>query len=181
MAANRKERKPRLISLGAITKVRGNKGEVAVALRSRYKEQYDTIKKVVLRAPNEADCELAVENLWFHGEKLILKFKGCDSIEQAEKIVGYEVLISEGEFKPPGEGYHYVFDLLGMKVYSAGGDFLGKIEDVMYTGGTDILIVKKNGKEYLIPMAEEYLKELDFKNKKLTIELPEGLLEINEG
>jgi len=180
MATNHKEHKPKLISLGAITKVRGNKGEVAVPLRSRYKDQYNTIKKVVIRAADEAGYELIVEKLWFHREKLILKFEGCDSIEQAEKMVGCEVLIPEEELIPPEEDYYYIFQLIGIKVYSSRGDFLGDIKDVMCTGGTDILVVKKEEKEYLIPMAEEFLKELDLKNKQMTIELPEGLLEINE-
>ena len=180
MGLNLKEFEPKLISLGVITKVRGNKGEVVIGLISRYKEQYYSIRRLVIRPPIGADYELIAERMWFHKEKLIIKFRGCESTEQAQAMVGSEVLIAEKELPPTEEDYYYVFQLMGLRVFSLEGDYLGEVSDIICTGGTDVLVVRKEKGECLIPMAKEYLKEIDLKNKKMVIDPLEGLLEINE-
>jgi 16S rRNA processing protein RimM len=180
MVRNHKEDKSALISLGVITKVRGTKGEVVVGLKSRYKKHFSSIKKGVISVSGGRDFDIEIENLWFHGEKLIAKFKGCDTIEQAEKMVENEVLISEKDLLPQGDNDFYIFQLIGLKVFIKGGEFLGEIRDILCTGGTDVLVVERSKKEYLIPMAEEYLENIDIDNKKIIIKPPEGLLEINE-
>jgi 16S rRNA processing protein RimM len=95
-------------------------------------------------------------------------------------MVGNEVLIAEKDLLPQGDNDFYIFQLIGLKVFTKGGDFLGEITDILCTGGTDVLVVERGKKEYLIPMAEEYLENIDIKNKKIIIKPPEGLLEINE-
>jgi 16S rRNA processing protein RimM len=180
MVQNPKEDKSKLISLGVITKARGTKGEVVIGLKSRQKRNYSSIKKGVISLPEGVYYTLEIEKLWFQREKMVIKFKGCDTIEQAEKMVGKEVLITEDELLPLENNDFYIFQLIGLKVFVKGGDFLGEITDIVRTGGTDVLVVEGGEKEYLIPMAEEYIEKIDINDKEMIIKPPKGLLEINE-
>jgi 16S rRNA processing protein RimM len=95
-------------------------------------------------------------------------------------MVGKEVFITEDELLPLENNDFYIFQLIGLKVFIKGGDFLGEITDIVRTGGTDVLVVESGEKEYLIPMAEEYIEKIDLTNKEMIIMPPKGLLEINE-
>jgi 16S rRNA processing protein RimM len=71
----------------------------------------------------------------------------------------------------------YVSDLAGCTVV-AGGREIGHIEDVQFSSGDAPLLVVKGEKEYLIPFAEEFVEKLELGEKRLTMKLPEGLLEL---
>lgn len=78
--------------------------------------------------------------------------------------------ISEDEF--------FMEDLMGFDVINSDGENLGKLEDVLETGAHDIFIVGEE--EYMIPNVEEYVKDLDFENKKIKVDVPRELLDINK-
>jgi 16S rRNA processing protein RimM len=113
-----------------------------------------------------------------HG-RAVLKLRGIDSMTEAEKLRGAELRIPATEVAPLEEGQFYTFDLKGCSVFAAGGEYLGIVTDVLDSGGTDILKVDLDQKEILIPFAESYLKNVDLDNKRIDVDLPEGLRDIN--
>jgi 16S rRNA processing protein RimM len=119
---------------------------------------------------------MEVENTWMHGDHLIFKFKGVDSISDAEKLAGAEVTIPFEERASLTEDEVYESDLIGCEVFDATGRSLGVVTDFQETGGTPLLQV---GENLLIPFAKTICTEIDLEHKRITATLPDGLLDLN--
>ena len=123
--------------------------------------------------------ELELESSWPHKGGIVLKFKGVDSINDAERLIGCEVQIPLEERAPLEPGAVYIADLVGCSVVVDGRE-VGRVEDVQQgTGEAPVLVVKSGTKEYLVPFAAEFVRALDLEGKRLDMSLPEGLLDLD--
>jgi 16S rRNA processing protein RimM len=117
-----------------------------------------------------------------HG-RFVMKFVGIDSIEAAEKIVGAELRIPETDLPEAEEGSFYTFHLRGCRVYAAHDgvdEYIGDVTDVLDGGGTQLLQIGSGRDETLIPFAESIVKKIDLAARRIEVELPEGLRELNK-
>ena len=115
-----------------------------------------------------------------HGHHLILKFKGVDSISDAERLAGAEVAIPLEQRAPAPEGEYYQTDLLGCEVFDATGRRLGTVEAFEETGGTPLIKVTTEAhKEMLIPFAKSICTKIDVAQRRIEVALPEGLEDLN--
>ena len=87
-------------------------------------------------------------------------------------------LDSQEELPEAEEGSFYSYDLEGCTVYQE-GEAIGIVVEVVDHGGTTILGLDRDGEEILIPFAQSFLKKIDTKAKRIDVELPEGLVEVN--
>ena len=168
----------KLIPIGKVWKVRGQRGEVTVLPVPGGAELIAPQKSLSLSA--EGGIILRIERCQEHKGRLILKFAGYNSIEKASQLVGKSLFISEEDLPPLPPDEFYRFQLIGMKMVDEKGKVIGKVVDIIdIRGGTDILVVTEGDKEYLIPAAKKYFVKIDLKNKLLVSKPPKGLLEIN--
>ena len=123
-----------------------------------------------------------------HG-RFVMKFAGIDSIEDAEKIIGAELRIPESEIPAAEQGSFYTFHLRGCRVYAIdgndGGDgssdeYIGDVTDIVDGGGTQLLQIGSGKEETLIPFAESIVKKVDLAARRIDVELPMGLRELNK-
>ncbi len=114
-----------------------------------------------------------------HG-RCVMKFRGIDGISEAEKYVGAIIKVRAGDLPEPEEGSYYTFQLKGCQVFAADGDYIGTVTDVLNSGGTEILKVDCEDEETLIPFAESYLKSIDLDRRRIEVDLPEGLRDLNK-
>jgi len=117
-----------------------------------------------------------------HG-RFVMKFAGIDTIEDAEKIIGAELKIPEAELPEAETGSFYTFHLRGCRVYavqSGMNEYLGDVTDVVDGGGTQLLQIGSGKEETLIPFAESIVKKIDLEARRIDVELPEGLRELNK-
>ncbi len=127
---------------------------------------------------NQASME--VERTWMHGDQLIFKFKGVDTISDAERLAGAEVSIPIEQRAPVPEGEYYQSDLLGCEVFDQTGRRLGTVEAWQETPGTPLLEVRTPGhKEMLIPFAKSICTKIDVPARRIEVALPEGLEDLN--
>jgi 16S rRNA processing protein RimM len=119
---------------------------------------------------------MELENTWMHGDHLILKFKGVDTISDAEKLAGAEVAIPFEQRAALAEQEYYQSDLIGCDVVDGAGRSLGVVEDFQETGGAPLLQV---GENLLIPFAKSICTKIDLEHKQITVNLPDGLLDLN--
>lgn len=123
--------------------------------------------------------ELKIEELWPHKGAMVLKFAGVDSISDAEALVGCELQVPGEQRAQLESGWTYISDLVGCTVFD-GDREIGKLEDVQFGAGeAPLLIVKAGSKEFEIPFAEAYLKRVSVEDKRIEMQLPEGMLEVN--
>jgi 16S rRNA processing protein RimM len=120
---------------------------------------------------------MEVENTWMHGDHLILKFKGVDTISDAEKLAGADVTIPFEQRAVLAEQEFYQSDLIGCEVVDASGRVLGTVDDLQETGGTPLLRI---GENLLIPFAKSICTKIDLDRRQITVNPPDGLLDLNQ-
>jgi 16S rRNA processing protein RimM len=122
---------------------------------------------------------LQLEDFWIHKGRVVLKFLGVDSISAAEELTGCEVQIPREERAPLEPGAHYVSDLVGCTVVVDGRQ-LGPIAEVQFGAGeAPLLVVRTEGREFLLPLAAEFIEELDAGKRTVRLRVPEGLLQLD--
>jgi 16S rRNA processing protein RimM len=139
-----------------------------------------TGRRVILASPKIAQLDAEIGFFRRQHGHCILKLRGIDAISEAEKYVGAEIKIPVGDLPPLQEGSYYTFHLKGCQVFSVGGDYIGIVTDVMDSGGAQILKVDCEDEETLIPFAESYLKSIDLDQRRIEVDLPEGLRDLNK-
>jgi 16S rRNA processing protein RimM len=123
---------------------------------------------------------MEVERTWMHGDHIIFKFKGVDSISDAERLAGAEVSIPIEQRAPVPEGEYYQSDLIGCEVFDATGRLLGTVSDFEETGGAPLLEVRTpDHKEILIPFAKSICTKIDPAQRRIEVTLPRGLEDLN--
>jgi len=160
-------------------KTQGRRGEVVVEVHSDVPDRFQPGLRLFALAEDEIRRELQVEELWPHKGLLVLKFAGIDSISDAEELIGCELQVPRRQRAQLESGWTYVSDLIGCVVFD-GGREIGKIEDVKFGAGeAPLLIVRAGRKEYEIPYAEAYLESVSLEQKRISMQLPEGMLELD--
>ena len=135
-------------------------------------------RKVTLAGRNEREAEIEFFRRQ-HGH-CVIKFCGIDHISDAEKLIGSEIRIEAGQVSPLEDGWFYTFRLKGCRVFAVSGEYVGTITDVLDHGGTQVLKVDCENEETLIPFAQEFLKKIDLDQKRIEVDLPEGLRGLNK-
>ena len=167
------------VTLARVRKTQGRRGEVAVELHTDVPDRFRVGLRVFALGKDESRRELRIEEFWPHKDFLVLKFAGIDSISDAETLIGCELQVPRCERAQLESGWNYVSDLVGCVVFDASRE-IGKIEDVQFgTGEAPLLIVKTGGGRHEIPYAEAYLQSVDLEHKRIQMQLPEGMLELN--
>jgi 16S rRNA processing protein RimM len=168
-----------LIVVARIVKTRALRGEVAADLLTDFPGRFEGMETVTAIAPDDSQRSLAIEEHWFHGNRIILKFAGYDSVDSAKALVGYELAVPADERIKLPAGQFYEWELAGCRVETIAGETIGHVRNIMRTGGVEILVVANDaGKEFLIPMARNICVEIDVEKKLIRIDPPEGLLEL---
>ena len=127
--------------------------------------------------------EVTVEDLWLHKNFLVLRFRGIETISDAEPLVGAELQLPRSERARLEPGWTYLSDLIGCTVFD-GQREIGEIENVEFGAGEAPLLVVRSKEQpaklpYEIPFAEAYLEKLDLEGNQVRMKLPEGMLEVN--
>ena len=163
------------IEIGQIVNTNGLKGVVKVNPFTDDISKFEDLKYVYIQLKNELK-KVKIEQVRYNKNQVLLKLEGIDSIEEAEKYRNFYLKTEKESQEDLGEDTYYIVDLIGLDVYSDKNEYLGKIEDVFPTGSNDVYVVKDNlGKQILIPAIADVVKEVDLKNKKMTINLIPGL------
>jgi 16S rRNA processing protein RimM len=137
-------------------------------------------RRVILSGAKSAERKAEIDFFRRQHGRCVIKFRGIDGISEAEKYVGAVIKIPTGDLPEPEEGSYYTFQLKGCRVFTADGDFIGTITDILDSGGTEILKVDREDEETLIPFAESYLKSIDLDRRRIEVDLPEGLRDLNK-
>ena len=173
------------ITLARVVKTQGRHGEVAAELHSDVPGRF-AAGMMLVALPKEQESklqetrrELELEDLWPHKGLVVLKFRGVDTMNDAELLIGSELQVPSAERADLEPGWNYVSDLVGCTVFDEDRE-IGQVHDVQFGAGeAPLLMVKAGTKEYEIPYADAYLASADLEHKKICMKLPEGMLELN--
>lgn len=163
------------LEIGQIVNTKGLKGELKVNSFSEASDRFETIDTVLLKIKKEYK-EYEIEKVGYSKNQVILKLKGVDTVEQAELLRNTYIYIYRTQLDELPDGTYYVADLIGLDVYTESGEKIGYLDDIFSTGSNDVYVVKDElGKQRLLPAIDEVLKQIDIENKKIIVNLIEGL------
>ena len=164
------------LEVGQIVNTFGIKGFVKVYPYVDDISRFDNLKKVYIKS-KKIDKQLSIEEVKYHKNMVLIKFKGIETVEEAEKLKNAYVEIDRADAIPLEEGQYFIADLLGLDVYLDTGEKLGILEDIYNTGSSDIYVVKNElGKQFLLPYIDEVIKKIDVEEGKITVHIIEGLI-----
>jgi len=165
-----------LVAVAKIARPRGTRGEVVAELLTDFPDRFDDLENLTAVLPDGGKRDLIIEDHWFQTGRIVLKFAGVDSVDEAEKFRNAELCVGEDQAVELDEGEYFDWELEGCRVEDVSGRTIGTVREVMRTGGTEVLVVDGT-KEFLIPFAEAICVEVDIDNKLIKVDPPEGLLE----
>lgn len=164
------------LEIGQIVNTFGIKGMVKVVPFTDDIRRFDNLKQVYIESKNSKK-EYQIEEVKYHKNMVLIKFKGIDKVEDAENLKNYYLKIDRKDAIPLKENSYYIVDLLGLEVYTDENIFLGKLDDIFNTGSNDIYVVKdEKGKQILLPAISDVIKKVDMENKKIIVHLLNGLV-----
>ncbi len=172
------------ITVARVAKTQGRRGEVAADLHTDFPERFEERRHLSALLPDGGRRELDLEEFWPHKGRMVFKFAGIESIDDAQSLIGAEIQIPREQRAELEAGAVYVSELVGCVVEAHSGDQpvrgLGRVQDVIFGAGeAPLLQVMEGKKEFLVPFVESFIEKLDLAAQKIVMTVPEGLLELD--
>ena len=171
------ERSAEWVTIALIGRPRGNKGELQAVSLSDSPGRFEALDRAFLFRDEASLGEHRVERAWWHGEKLVLKFSGVDSISDASALANSEVRVPFEERAPLEPGAYFQSDLIGCELVDGkSGEPLGFVTAWEELAGS--LLMEIDG-DWLVPFTPALCKSVDVAGRRIVVDLPEGLKELN--
>ncbi len=162
--------------VGQIVNTFGVKGMLKVKPFTDDANRFEELKKVYICKKEKLE-EVEIEEVKYHKDMVLLKVKGIDDMNEAEKVKGLYLKIDRKNAKKLPKDTYFIADLLGLEVYSDKEELLGKVDDIFRTGANDVYVVKnEKGKQLLLPGIPEVIKEIDLEKEKIIVHILKGLV-----
>jgi 16S rRNA processing protein RimM len=174
---------PEYVTIAQISAPFGLRGAVKASIRTDFPDRFENLAEVYIAPPGAANIvnweRKQLLSAKIQNEKVVvLRFEGLTKVEQVESLRGYNVAVPYAETMPLPEGEYYIFQIIGLDVYTTEGVFMGKIVNVERMPANDVYTVRgpisKNA--VLIPAIKDVVKNIDLDSGRMTIELLEGLV-----
>ena len=164
------------LEVGQIVNTNGLKGLLKINPFTDDITRFERLKTILVEHKKEL-LEFEIESVRYQKKQVLLKLKGIDTIEEAEKYREDYLKIKRNKEEKLPEDTYYIVDLIGLDIYTDNGELLGKLDDVFSTGSNDVYVVKNSeGKQILLPAISDVIKNIDLEQKKIVVNLIEGLL-----
>lgn len=186
------QRGPEWVTMAVLGKPRGVRGELFALPLTNHWDRFRAGRafRVWFSADLKRESrELELEEAWSHNARLILKFVGVDSIDDAELLRGGDLCVHEADRDPLPDGEFYYDDLKGMQVIDLQtGKVLGVVSGFTEGIGPGVVDVRSQGEQCLsgegselwqIPFALDICREIDLEKRELRVVLPAGLRDLN--
>lgn len=173
--------------VGKIRAAHGIKGEVSLYIFSDEYDWFENVKSIYVESKTKPGqwTEYKIKEFRPHKNDLLLQLVGIDTRNQSEALQGSMVWVDSEIFvtSDDEEGY-FLTEIENFTVFN--GDLeIGTVHGFSFNGDHDLIIVKPKDsgaqdsvEELTIPLVDDFIEEIDFENKKIFMNLPEGLLEV---
>ena len=168
--------------LGRVSGFRGNHGEITVKVVSGDAARWVHLRRVVLNGSGAGvgTGPREVESARAYRDRLVLKLAGVDGASDAATLRGCEVVAPAEDVPPLPQDVYWVERLVGARVMDETLGDIGRVVDVIESGGADLLLVEDgNGVETLVPLVKEFVTAIDEASGTIRLTLPEGLRGMN--
>jgi 16S rRNA processing protein RimM len=167
-----------LLVIGRITKPHGIGGEVRVTPFTESPRVFTQYDRIYLRLPDGEPRLMMVRAARPHKNAVLLKLEDVENRDQAEEIIGADLLIQREWLPDPDEDEYYWIDLIGLRVFTENGGTLGNVTNLIAGSEDDLLVIKDDKREILLPFRNEIIREVDLDQGRIVVDPPEGLLDL---
>ncbi|KKB39318.1 ribosome maturation factor RimM [Bacillus thermotolerans] len=167
------------LNVGKIVNTHGIRGEVRVISRTDFaEERYQVGNTLYLFMPGESEGRpLTIASHRKHKSFDLLTFEGYEGLNAVEPLKEGILKVDESQLGELEENEFYFYEIIGCTVVTVEDEEVGRVTEILTPGANDVWVVKgKDGKEHYIPYIEDVVKKVDIKEKKIVIEVMEGLL-----
>ncbi len=162
--------------IGQIVSTQGLKGEVRVYSYTDDIYRFDDLETFYLG--KDLENKWIVEKVRYKGNMVIMKIKGIDTVEEAEKLKNKFMYVSREEGRELEEGEFFISDMIGIDVYTVDGQHVGILDDVLQYAANDVYVIKgAENKEYMIPAMLKFVPTIDMNERKMIIDPIAGMLD----
>jgi 16S rRNA processing protein RimM len=161
--------------IGKIVNTHGLRGDIKIYPTTDDVKRFEKLSELTIKLNGKEKRE-KIERLWYHKNMVMMKLVGVDDANAAAQLKSAVIIVPRAEALPLGNDEYYLSDLLGLAVNTQEGEALGTIADVLFTGASDVYIVRRDGvKDILIPAIKDCILNVDIEKKEMTVKLLEGL------
>lgn len=150
------------VLIGEIVASFGLKGEVKVVPHTDFPDHFQVLERVCV---GEEGAMRRIERARPHKRLVVIKFAGIDDIDAAEALRGSKIFIRESDLVPLEDGEYYIHDIIGLRVFSTEGEYLGEVKEVLKAPGNDVYVTE----QLMIPAAREFILEIDLSDRKMLV------------
>jgi 16S rRNA processing protein RimM len=168
-----------LVLVGRVARPHGHKGAVIVNPDTDFPEERFRAGATVWMLRRGAPAPVVIREARLHQGRPVLMFDGVDSMDAAEELRDAELRVPESDLQSLPEGAYYHFQLAGCEVVTAAGEAVGVVTRVEGDAGGQRLVVEAPGGEVLVPFATSICTAIDVEGRRIVIDPPAGLLEVN--
>ena len=162
-----------LIVVGEVTRPHGVRGAVRVLPVTDFPERLLRLRQVALVHEGRTRT-VAVEQAEAAGRFVVMKLEGVDTADAAAALRGATIEVAAEDAVPLPPGQFYVFQIVGLRARTAGGDVLGEVVDVLRTGSNDVYVIRApGGAETLLPAVEGVIEAIDLAAGEVVVRQPE--------
>jgi 16S rRNA processing protein RimM len=165
-----------LVRLGMVMGTHGLRGDLKIMPQSPDAQALLDARQIFLRRAGEPAVAYSPMRTTVHKAVYLLRLEGLDHINAVESLVGCEVLIRRDDLPEPEGDDVYWMDLQGMTVVDRLCGELGTLDDLFTTAAHDVYVVNGRFGEVLIPAVGEFIVEIDLPGRRMSVDLPEGLV-----
>ena len=160
--------------IGHISNTHGLRGEMKVRPFTESQKRYEELKKVLINIKDEFK-EFEIESVRYQKDIVLLKLKGIDDIDAAEKLKNHYISIPRENAKNLSNDEYFIADLIGSEIFE-NEELVGILDDIFTAGASDVYVVKRKGKkDLLLPALKSIIKKVDVSNKRIDVDIPRGL------
>ena len=164
------------LAVGKVINTHGVRGEIKVMPMTSDNSRFDYLLFVTADWEGKPK-EFRVLSARYHKNFVLLKLNGIDTMTDAEKLKGQELLVQRRNARKLDEDEYFICDIIGLKVYE-NDQFLGVVADVLETGSNDVYVIRNEGQEdLLLPALKSVVEEVDLEEKRMQVKVPEGLID----
>ena len=162
-----------LIVVGEVTRPHGVRGAVRVLPVTDFPDRLLRLREVTLVHGGRART-MTVEQAEPAGRFVVMKLAGVDTPDAAAALRGATIEVPAADAVPLPPGQFYVFQIVGLRARTAGGEVLGEVVDVLRTGSNDVYVVRSSsGTETLLPAVEGVIEAIDLAAGEVVVRPPE--------
>jgi len=165
---------PVYLAVGMLRRPHGVRGDMLMEVYTDFPERLHVGSKLFA---GDDHVVLTISRLRTHNDGLLLGFSGINTPEEAGRYRNVVLYVPAADRPALPEGEFYYHELLGLSVATEDGKMLGVLDHIIETGANDVFVViSEAGKEILLPVIPDVLRNIDLDKKLIQVHILPGLL-----